>query len=403
MSAEKVVIDKELQRVGGESKIIAYAADGKVVEAYFISLAPIRGFERIAIGKSPVFAINAAMRICGICHISHGIACASAVEDALGITPPVNGRIIREILGLLNRIQSHILHLALMTPDTLSSKEDVDKLLIKEINMLNRISDLLAKIGGAPTHPPNIVIGGVEKVPDQTQISQLCKYINDVAVLYEEIYDTLMDESKWSQIPYVLMEKKINGIDYLATHLFYGDRYSIDPSKIETLRYDRWRKGSIPDEAKNNTTLVSLYNGREVEAGPRARLALFKGFNDNSIWGLQVARFKEIKMCIERISDLLNSIEPNKPGRLPKVFFGEGSGVGVYEAPRGTLVHWVKMGVDGRIISYRIVVPTMFNVPLIEKAAKGFPAKWIEVIPRIYDPCIPCTTHIIKVGRRYGK
>jgi len=399
VESNKTIIHKDLQRIGGEAELIAYAVNEKIVDAYFVSLAPIRGFERIVRGKNPIFAVNAAMRICGICHVAHGIASVSAIEDALGIIPPPNGRIIREILGLVNRIQSHIMHLMLLTPDFLS-EEHIDKILVKEIELLNRISDFLAKIGGAPTHPPNIVIGGVERVPDQKTLDLLSKSTMEIAELFEEIYDYIMDESKWSLVPYALMQKKLENAEYLATHLFYGDRFSIDVSKIKTMRYDEWHGKDVPEEARNNTTLVSLYGDKEVEVGPRARLALFKGFEDRSVWGLQVARFEEIRLCIKRILDLLNRIDPSKPGRLPRVFFGEGKGVGVYEAPRGTLIHWVEMGVDGRIISYRIVVPTMFNVPWMEKAAIGFLAKWVDVIPRIYDPCIPCTTHVIRLGKR---
>jgi coenzyme F420 hydrogenase subunit alpha len=153
------IIRKDLQRIEGEAEFIAYASKEKIVDAYFVSLAPIRGFERIVKGKNPVFAINAAMRICGICHAAHGIASVSAIEDALGIAPPSNGRVIREILGLLNRIQSHVTHLILITPDILS-KEFTRGILVKEVALLNKVSDLLARIGGAPTHPPNIVIGG---------------------------------------------------------------------------------------------------------------------------------------------------------------------------------------------------------------------------------------------------
>lgn len=385
-----------MQRIGGEAEFIAYATGDKVVDAYFISTAPIRGFERIVRGKNPIFAVNTVMRICGICHIAHGIACVSAIENALGITPPPNGRVIREILGLVNRIQSHIIHLILITPDIIS-KEYVNEVFTKEVELLNKISDFLARLGGAPTHPPNIVIGGVEKVPDQKTLNLLTKSITDIAMLFEEIYDYVMDKSKWNSVPYILMKKKLNNLKFLATHLFYGDYFSIDVSKIKILRYEEWRKGNIPKEAKINTTLVSLYNNTEVETGPRARLTLFKGFEDKSMWGLQVARLKEIKLDIERILDLLSRIEPNKPGRLPRVFFGEGKGVGVYEAPRGTLIHWIEIGADGRIISYNIVVPTMFNVPWMERFAIGIPAKYVDVIPRIYDPCIPCSTHVIKL------
>ncbi len=90
---EATVID--LQRVGGEAELLAYDVGGIVEKAYFITTAPVRGFERIVKGKNPVFAVNAVMRICGICHAAHGIASAEAIEDAMGVSPPANGRYLR--------------------------------------------------------------------------------------------------------------------------------------------------------------------------------------------------------------------------------------------------------------------------------------------------------------------
>jgi len=84
----------DLQRIGGEAELIVYDDGGVVRQAYFITIAPVRGFEKIVKGKNPVFAVNAVMRICGICHAAHGIASAEAIEDAMGVSPPANGRYI---------------------------------------------------------------------------------------------------------------------------------------------------------------------------------------------------------------------------------------------------------------------------------------------------------------------
>ncbi len=393
---EREVATRELQRIGGEASFVVYVEDGRIVDAYFVSLAPIRGFERIVRGKNAVFAVNAAMRICGICHAAHGIASISAIENALGVSPPPNGRVIREVLGLLNRIQSHVLHLALMLSDILLPAR-AKSIFEKIIDLYNRVSNALAKVGGAPTHPPNIVIGGVEKVPDQGTIEYLTKELEGIRDLLGDILVEVLDESNWTPVVQALRERDLEHDSFLASHPFYGDIYSIDVSQIRTLRYEEWRRGNIPDEAKENTTLISLYGDQEVEAGPRARLRLFRGFSDASLWGIQIARLKEIELALERLFDLIDLIEPGRPGRPSRIYMEEGEGVGVFEAPRGTLIHWVKLSIDGSIVSYRIVVPTMFNVPWIEKAALGFPAEWADVIPRIFDPCIPCATHVVRV------
>ncbi len=143
------------------------------------------------------------MRICGICHVAHGLVAVSAIENALGVIPPLNGRVLRELLGLINRLQSHVLHLILVTPDVLQ-REYVNSALMKELNLLNKISKLLSVLGGAPTHPPNIVIGGVEKVPDEKTLNDVIR-LAEVADDVSEVIQLLTNKSCWSEGPKVLM------------------------------------------------------------------------------------------------------------------------------------------------------------------------------------------------------
>ncbi|HIP89564.1 MAG TPA: coenzyme F420 hydrogenase, partial [Thermococcus paralvinellae] len=116
----------ELCRVAGEAKLILHHENGEVKKANFIAIAPVRGFEKLVIGKNPLFAVEAVMRICGLCHSSHGNATAEAIENALGILPPRNGLLIREALGLINRIQSHILQLVMIAGDIITEEKRME-------------------------------------------------------------------------------------------------------------------------------------------------------------------------------------------------------------------------------------------------------------------------------------
>ena len=174
MEFSERVISTELSRIGGEAEYIVYSRDGIIVDAYFVSRAPVRGFETIVKGKNPLFVIEAVMRICGICHAAHGIAAAEAIEDAIGIAVPANGRLLREAIGLLNRIQSHLTHLILVTPDIIG-KQFLGETIVSEIKLLNQVNELLTKLGGSPTHPPYITIGGVEKTPSNKLLGELKK------------------------------------------------------------------------------------------------------------------------------------------------------------------------------------------------------------------------------------
>jgi len=76
------VLNLDLFRIGGEAKYLVYTKNDIAINAFFISRAPVRGFERLVRGKNPLFVVEATMRICGICHAAHGIASVEAfVED----------------------------------------------------------------------------------------------------------------------------------------------------------------------------------------------------------------------------------------------------------------------------------------------------------------------------------
>lgn len=385
-----------LDRIGGEAVLLLYTFNDIVKKAYFVATAPIRGFEKLVVGKNPVFVINAVMRICGICHASHGIASAEAFEDAMGLSPPTNGRLLREAIGLINRVQSHLLHLILLLPD-ISSGDNLVKNTVEAVNLFNTINNVLGKIGGAPTHPPHIVIGGVSKLPDEKTASSIIDTLEKFTEQFLIFRDKIYVEAENSEKMRFLMEKKYSP-KMLASHLFYGDKYNVDHRKIKELYYDEYRSNDdIPQEVRENSAMIAKYNDQLVEVGPRARLAIFRGFYGDTLWDIQVARFIEIETCTRRIVELLEKIEYKEPASTKILTYRAGRGIGVYEAPRGTLIHKVVLDDNGRVRDYEIIVPTMFNIPHMENAAIDVPSKFADLIPRIYDPCIPCTTHIISL------
>lgn len=104
----KIKIDP-MTRIEGHLNIEATVEGKKVVDAK-IGGTLYRGFEQILIGRNPLDAVQITQRFCGVCPTPHAIASSQAIENAFGIMPPANGRIIRNIMQGANYIQSHILH-----------------------------------------------------------------------------------------------------------------------------------------------------------------------------------------------------------------------------------------------------------------------------------------------------
>ncbi len=388
----------ELPRIAGEAEFVAISEEGRIIKAFFIPVAPIRGFEKLVRGKNPLFVIEAVKRICGFCHSSHGIASAEAFEEALGIYPPKDGFLLREAIGLLNRVQSHLAHLALITPDFIP-KDKAFTFVLDVLRLLEQVNAALTRVGGAPTHPPNIVIGGVSKPPTQSNLTATANGLKNTLVKVNELLQVIMDEDKWAGKARALKERKFTKT-LLATHLTYGDKYALDLSKVRLVRYAEVHAEDpeAPEHLiKKATTLVASYGGEYVEVGPRARMSKFRGFNGSSLADIQLARLAEIPIALERVLNLLSEVNVKAPTRVEAVIYRQGEGVGVYEAPRGTLIHRVKLGKDGRVESYSIIVPTEFLVPLIEEAAVGVPEEAVDAVPRVFDPCVPCTTHVLRL------
>lgn len=387
----EIVLDK-VCRIAGEAKLILYEEEGIVQDALFIATAPVRGFEKMVIGKNPLFTVEAAMRICGLCHASHGIAASEAIEHAIGIIPPRNGRLMREALGLINRAQSHAL-LFLMVAGDLIKENKRNEVLFKLMNFHAKISDYLLKLGGAATHPPNLTIGGMLSVPKWSVFNNLKARFKELLTSWNAVEEILIDEDIQTEIADELRDtRKVS--TYLASGFFYGDKYNIEWEKVSTIPYYDFRKEKA---ARESTTLVSFYNGEKVETGPRARMSTYREFKNESLYGLHLARIEDTRLAIQRLGEILDEVQMGEPFRTGDITFRPGKGIGVYEAPRGTLIHYVELGEEGRVLNLKIVVPTMFNIPVMEEMAKGLSVKAAEAVMRLYDPCIPCTTHVVKM------
>jgi ferredoxin hydrogenase large subunit/hydrogenase large subunit len=106
--AQSVLIDP-VTRIEGHLSIRVEVADGRVTSAES-SGESFRGFEAILKGRKPIDAQYITQRICGVCPVEHAIASVLAQDAACGVSPPDNGRLVRNIMAAANFIQSHILH-----------------------------------------------------------------------------------------------------------------------------------------------------------------------------------------------------------------------------------------------------------------------------------------------------
>ncbi|WP_024786771.1 MULTISPECIES: nickel-dependent hydrogenase large subunit [unclassified Lebetimonas] len=107
--AKRVVIDP-ITRIEGHLRVEVVLDDNNVIKDAYSSATLWRGIEVILKGRDPRDAGFMTQRICGVCTYSHYKAGIMAVEDALGIEPPLNAKLTRELMNIALFFHDHMVH-----------------------------------------------------------------------------------------------------------------------------------------------------------------------------------------------------------------------------------------------------------------------------------------------------
>lgn len=454
-------VEVTINQVSGVTQVV----DAKCTGTLF------RGFEKILTGRDPKDAVYITERICGVCPVSHGMAATLAAEAAAGITPPSNGRIIRNLVLASNYIQSHLLHFYLLaavdyvkapnsapwTPawnptDTAHgqgldfrsdlSLDAVSSHIPEAVEMRRSAHQMGAIFGGKLPAPANFMAGGSSSVPNASRISAfrsylagLQQFINNVYIpdvqAVANIYSDYKQIGKGSGnlLSYGVFDLNDAGTTKLLTRGTYsgGSVRSLSLSQItEHVAYS-WYSGSTarppasgvtsPVDPATKTNAYSWlkaprYNNLPYEAGPLARMKVSNKYSGGiSVMDRHLARAYEAKVVADAMGGWLTQLEQNMTG--PVFTFTDpssGSGIGLTEAPRGALGHWLSVS-NGAISNYQVITPTCWNAsPMdannvhgpMEQALIGTPvhdpARPVEVLRVIhsFDPCLSCAVHVMR-------
>ncbi len=169
----KVVEISPTTRHEGHSKLVLKVNDAGIIETgNWCSITPVRGVEKLAVGKTPEQVPKIASRVCGICPIAHTLAATEAMEASIKCEIPKDAMMLRHILQLANRCHSIALHDILILPDfyipgtetkinPFTAEEPV-RTVAKRIQRLREISQTIGQIaGGEAIHPSNTRVGGM--------------------------------------------------------------------------------------------------------------------------------------------------------------------------------------------------------------------------------------------------
>lgn len=400
------IIVSPTTRHEGHSKLVLEVDDnGTVTQGNYLSITPVRGFEKFITGKQMEFAPVASSRFCGICPITHATASAESIERALGMRPPKNGEVIRELCNVGNRLHSHPLHELLILPDFVKDPAAALAATVR-IQKMRKVGQGIVDItGGEAIHAPNIRIGGMQKNMSEAAKRKIIDMLNQYEPIMKEQVAFMLNTIKSNtEVPKTL---GVHDRDLMATDVNYGNSDVFESEyfyKFSEITPKSYYPGEIGMEA---CTSVPLIDGKTVEGGPRARLMKYKGFgkkdcgdfDPRGAMAINIARAMEMPLALERARELITQLDTtantlNKPPESG----GDGKtlGVAANEAPRGVNVHTAKVK-DGKVTYYNCLVATTWNIPTIGKACEGQNYKWAEYVVRAYDPCVSCATHMIVI------
>ncbi|MCS6770805.1 MAG: Ni/Fe hydrogenase subunit alpha [Kiritimatiellae bacterium] len=451
--ARTIVIDP-VTRIEGHSKITVYLDDqNQVADAHF-HVTQFRGFEKFTEGRPYTEMPAITARICGICPVSHLLAASKACDDLMAVKIPPTAAKLRRLLNYAQITQSHALSFFhLSSPDFLLGF-DSDPAQRHIFGVASRYPEIakdgiwlrkygqqiIEWLGGKRIHAAWTVPGGVnaplkpetrdkilEDLPKGIEIVRrtLDFWKNEQQKFKEEIEHFANFPSLFLGL--VTPEGNLEHYDGFL-RVVDADR-KIIADKLEPTAYHR----HIGEASLGDSYLKAPYfkpfgfPGGMYRVGPLARLnicdacgtpladrelqdfrALRPGGAVLSSFYYHHARLIEILFALERIGELCNSADILNTHVRAVANPNKFEGVGVSEAPRGTLFHHYKINEQGLITWANLIVATGNNNLAMNKgitqAARHFvngsdvregALNRIEAVIRCYDPCLSCSTHAL--------
>ncbi|MCL4561755.1 MAG: Ni/Fe hydrogenase subunit alpha [Chloroflexi bacterium] len=452
MVAQKITIEP-VTRIEGHAKVTIHLDEAGKVERAVLHVNEFRGFEKFCEGRMYFEMPSITPRICGICPVSHHLAAAKAADEVAGSPPPRPANLLRELLHMGQVIQSHGMHFFELAGPDLLLGFDADpavrnvvgiiqanpSLAVKAVNLRKYGQDIIFRLAGRRIHPNFAVPGGVNqtlKPVDRDAIlsgadEAIAAIQTGIEIMKDWVARNLEDINRFAVFPsgYLglvtpedgleLYDGQIRLIDAEGQNLERFDAHdylNFISEHVEDwsyLKFPYYKKLGWPAGVYRVGPLGRLNVARKIDTPlANAELFVFKALNEghpveNTLF-YHYARLIEALFAAEKVKALLDDpdILSNEILNTRKEFKGEG--IGVIEAPRGTLFHHYWSDSNGQLQRVNLIVATGHNNWAMSKAVDSVAKTYIsgkeinegllnrvEAAVRAYDPCLSCSTHAV--------
>jgi len=460
--SQKITIEP-VTRVEGHGKVTIHLDDKNQVAQSRLHIVEFRGFERFVQGRPYWEAPVLVQRLCGICPVSHHLAAAKALDVIVGagtgdgLTP--TGEKMRRLMHYGQIFQSHALHFFhLVSPDLLFGIDadpairnvigvalEHKELAVQGVMMRKYGQEIIRATAGKKIHGTGAIPGGINKHlspedkefflngPDPMNIDQMVEWSVGVMDFFKDYYQknkSFIDGFATFPSNHLSLVRKDGALD-----LYHGVLRAVDAEGnkiIDDVDYQQYND-YIEEEVRSWSYMKFPYIkslGKEkgwYRVGPLARLntcdfiptplaqaefeeykAITKGKPNNNCLHYHYARLIELLHSAEMMKELLNDPDLME-GELVVKGKKTNRGVGLLEAPRGTLFHHYEINENDQIVMANLIVSTTNNNEPMNQSVNYVAHSWmdgkaeitepmmnaVEVAIRAYDPCLSCATHAL--------
>ncbi|MDP2751126.1 MAG: Ni/Fe hydrogenase subunit alpha [Rhodocyclaceae bacterium] len=452
----RIAIDP-ITRVEGHGKVTLLLDENNRVHQARLHIVEFRGFEKFIQGR-PYWEVPVMVqRLCGICPVSHHLAASKAMDMVVGATLTPTAEKLRRLMHYGQILQSHALHFFhLSTPDLLfgfdaevATRNIVGVIaanpeLAKKGVLLRKYGqEIIRMTAGKRVHGTGSIPGGVNKslskeerdallVDIYSMVAWSREAIHLIRRLFEENLDRYNAFGRFRSHGMSLVRadgamdlyhgglrvREANGrplFDHFDVK-HYWDLISEDVKPWSYMKFP-FLKSLGPEEGWYRVGPLTRVTQCDVIPTPladherREFLAFDDGRPAGATLGTHWARMIEMLHAAETIKDLLHDDDILGSDLVAVGHREKGDavrGVGVIEAPRGTLIHHYRVDEDDQVIRANLIVSTTHNNQAMNEAIRAVAREYfdgreitegllnhIEVAIRAFDPCLSCATHAL--------
>jgi F420-non-reducing hydrogenase large subunit len=464
---QRITIDP-ITRLEGHGKIEIFLDDRGDVDRAILQIPELRGFEQFAVGRPVEEMARITPRICGVCPTAHHMAATKTVDAVFHVEPTATARKIRELIYNAFMFEDHTLHFFFLGgpdfvvgPQAPAAERNILGVIGKVgleiggkvIRARRECRDILNYLCGKVIHPVCGLPGGISKGLDEehrVQFLETAKFtvdfarfalqiFNDVVLKNKDYVDVVVGEAYKIKTYYMGLVDANNKVNF-----YDGDVRVVTPEGKEFAKFkpaeylqhvsehvEPWTYIKFPflkkvgwkgflegaDSGVYRVAPLARLNASDGMATPLAQAEhdrmyeTLGGKPAHNTLAFHWARLIEALQAAEAMVALLEDtgITGTDLRNIPTAVPTEG--VGIVEAPRGTLFHHYKTDERGIVTEANLIVATVNNAAAInmsiEKAARSFIKggnvsegllNMVEMAFRAYDPCHACGTHAYPGG-----